>query len=107
MALCLFSYNIGVAQNYHSGAITDKNNQTIEGRVSIDNNSKKVYCKKNGNLKTYNFKDLNGVTLGNDVYSKITFNNIILHSGLKCVSFTFFPSARYLLVTFRKDSIPE
>ncbi len=75
MALCLFSYNIGVAQNYHSGAITDKNNQTIEGRVSINNNSKKVYYKKNGNLKTYNFKDLNSVTLGNDVYSKITFNN--------------------------------
>ena len=43
------------AQFYKSGSITDNNNQTIEGRLSIDNSERKVFLKKDGNTQSYKF----------------------------------------------------
>ncbi len=63
------------AQFYKSGTITDNNNQTIEGRVAIDNSEKKILLKKEGNIQTYNFNGLINVTINGRLYSKINFEN--------------------------------
>lgn len=47
----------------------------MEGRVSIDNDSKKVVYKKSGGSDIYNFTAINNVTIGAANYSKITFDN--------------------------------
>ena len=75
IAFSIFTFNSAVAQNYHSGTITTNNEQTVEGRVSIDNDSKKVVYKKSGGSDIYNFTAINNVTIGAANYSKITFDN--------------------------------
>ena len=46
VAFSIYTFNSTVAQNYHSGTITTNNGLTVEGRVYIDNDSKKVLFKK-------------------------------------------------------------
>jgi hypothetical protein len=75
IAFSIFTFNSAVAQNYHSGTITTNNEQTVEGRVSIDNGSKKVVFKKSGGSAIYNFTTIKNVTIGATGYSKITFDN--------------------------------
>lgn len=75
IAFSIFTFNSAVAQNYHSGTITTNNEQTLEGRVSIDNDSKKVVYKKSGGSDIYNFTAIKNVTIGAANYSKITFDN--------------------------------
>lgn len=75
LTICLFSINNIVAQNYHSGSISTNNQETLEGRVFIDNNSKKILFKNNGNTDFFNFSNIKSVTLGNVSYSKINFEN--------------------------------
>lgn len=75
IAICLFSVNIAFAQYYHSGTITTNNQETLEGRVSIDNISKKVLFKKSGDSDVYNFSSIKNVSLSGVRYSVITFNN--------------------------------
>ena len=75
IAFSIFTFNSAVAQNYHSGTITTNNEQTLEGRVSIDNDSKKVVYKKSGGSEIYNFTAIKNVTIGAANYSKITFDN--------------------------------
>ncbi|MDG2052325.1 MAG: hypothetical protein P8J69_00910 [Flavobacteriaceae bacterium] len=75
IAFSIFIFNTAVAQNYHSGTITTNNQQTLEGRVSIDNDSKKVVYKKSGGSEIYNFTAIKNITIGAANYSKITFDN--------------------------------
>jgi hypothetical protein len=75
IAFSIFIFNNAVAQNYHSGTITTNNQQTLEGRVSIDNDSKKVVYKKSGGSEIYNFTAIKNITIGAANYSKITFDN--------------------------------
>ena len=75
IALSIFTINSAVAQNYHSGTITTINEQTVEGRVSIDNDSKKVLLKKSGDTGIYNFSTIKNVTIGGVNYTNVTFNN--------------------------------
>jgi len=63
------------AQFYKSGTITDNNNQTFEGRLSIDNSENKVYLKKDGSTQTYNFNTISKLTISGRMYSVITFEN--------------------------------
>ena len=71
------------AQFYKSGSITDNNNQTIEGRLSINNSESKVYFKKDGSAQTYNFNSISQVSMSGRIYSKITFeNNVYLAHSL-------------------------
>ncbi|MFT4802225.1 MAG: hypothetical protein ACI93N_002002 [Flavobacteriaceae bacterium] len=71
----LFTINSAIAQNYLSGTITTNNEQTVEGRISINNDSKKALFKKSGNSEIYNFTTIKNVTLGGANYTKITFDN--------------------------------
>lgn len=71
------------AQNYKSGSITDSNNQTTEGRVHIDNSNSTVLFKNEGSSKTISSSSLKEATIGNKVYSKLTFEgNVLLASNL-------------------------
>jgi len=71
------------AQFYKSGTITDNNNQTLEGRISIDNSEKKVLLKKDGSTQSYHFNSITNVTVSGRLYSNITFeNNIFLAHAL-------------------------
>ena len=71
----IYTFNSTVAQNYHSGTITTNNGQTVEGRVYIDNDSKKVLFKKSGGSAIYNFTTIKSTTIGAASYSKINFDN--------------------------------
>ena len=71
----IYTFNSTVAQNYHSGTITTNNGQTVEGRVYIDNDSKKVLFKKSGGSAIYNFTTIKSATIGTANYSKINFDN--------------------------------
>tara|TARA_B100000809_G_C15138598_1_gene531858 strand:+ start:1831 stop:2937 length:1107 start_codon:yes stop_codon:yes gene_type:complete len=75
IAVSIFTVNIAVAQNYHSGTITTNKEQTFEGRVSIDNDSKKVFYKKSEDSDIYNFSTIKNVTIGDVNYTNTTFNN--------------------------------
>jgi hypothetical protein len=75
ITLSIFTFNSAVAQNYHSGTITTNNEQTVEGRVYIDNDSKKVLFKKSGGPAIYNFNTIKSATIGAASYSKIIFDN--------------------------------
>lgn len=75
LILSIFSFNITFAQNYNSGTITTYNQQSVDGRVSIDNNSKKILFKKNGKSDIYNFSNIINVTINDVNYSKISFEN--------------------------------
>ena len=75
IAFSIYAFNSAVAQNYHSGTITTNNEQTVEGRLYIDNDSKKVLLKKSGGSTIYNFTTIKRVTIGTAGYSKIIFDN--------------------------------
>ena len=75
VAFSIYTFNSTVAQNYHSGTITTNNGQTVEGRVYIDNDSKKVLFKKSGGSAIYNFTTIKSATIGAANYSKINFDN--------------------------------
>ena len=75
IVLSILTINVAFAQNYQSGIITKNDKKTIEGRVSIDNNSKNILFKKNNKVKTYDFDFINSITIDKENYSKITFNN--------------------------------
>ncbi len=79
--LVLFCTSVN-AQFYKSGSITDNNNQTIEGRLSIDNSESKVYLKKDGNTQTYSFNSISQITMSGRIYSMMTFedNTYLAHS---------------------------
>ncbi len=63
------------AQYYKTGTITYNNNQTIGGRLFIDNSEKKVFLKKDGRIQSYNFNNITKVTMSGRMYSKINFEN--------------------------------
>jgi hypothetical protein len=71
----IYTFNSTVAQNYHSGTITTNNGENVEGRVYIDNDSKKVLFKKSGGSAIYNFTTIKSATIGAASYSKINFDN--------------------------------
>ncbi len=73
--LSFFTINIALAQNYQTGSITTKDQQSVEGRVAIDNSSKKVFFKKNGESNVYSFSNIEKVEIVGTNYSKIKFNN--------------------------------
>lgn len=75
IAISIVTINIAFAQNYHSGTITTNDQQTVEGRVSIDNYSKKVLNKKSGDSDVFSFSNIKNVTVSGISYSVITFNN--------------------------------
>lgn len=75
VAFSIYTFNSTVAQNYHSGTITTNNGLTVEGRVYIDNDSKKVLFKKSGGSAIYNFTTIKSATIGTASYSKINFDN--------------------------------
>ena len=85
IAFSLFTVNSAVSQNYHSGTITTNNEQPVEGRISIDNDSKKVFYKKSGDSDIYNFTSIKNVTIGDGtiVYPNVTI--IILLLIMKCI----------------------
>ena len=75
MITVVFSVITINAQNYQQGSITTNDNQTFDGRISIDNSSKKVLLKKNGESKTYNFNAINNVIVGNRIYKVFHFKD--------------------------------
>lgn len=78
IVLSIFTFNFANAQNYKSGSITTNDQQTIEGRVVINNTSKKVLFKNNGESKTYSFSDIEKVEISGTSYLKINYNNEVL-----------------------------
>ena len=53
LIITLFCINLSIAQNYQSGVITTSKNTSVKGKISIDNDLKKVYVKYSGDQKNY------------------------------------------------------
>jgi len=75
LLLSLLSFSNAISQNFSNGSITTSKNQVYNGRISIDNASKKVLLKKNGSIQTYIFDAINTVVLNGQTYSIIIFEN--------------------------------
>ena len=75
LIITLFCINLSIAQNYQSGVITTSKNTSVKGKISIDNDLKKVYVKYNGDQKNYQFKEVKSIFINKKLYSKVNFNN--------------------------------
>ena len=75
LIITLFCINLSIAQNYQSGVITTSKNTSVKGKISIDNDLKKVYVKYSGDQKNYQFKEVKSIFINKKLYSKVNFNN--------------------------------
>lgn len=75
LIITLFYINLSIAQNYQSGVITTSKNISVKGKISIDNDLKKVYVKYSGDQKDYQFKEVKSIFINKKLYAKINFKN--------------------------------
>lgn len=75
LIITLFCINLSIAQNYQSGVITTSKNTSVKGKISIDNDLKKVYVKYSGDQKNYQFKEVKSIFINKKLYAKVNFNN--------------------------------
>jgi len=89
------------AQIFKAGTVTNTNNQTIEGRIAINNLEKTLLLKKDGNTRTYSFNNITSATINGRLYSKIDFenNNYLAHQLVQGKASLFdLSNASYLIL---------
>lgn len=66
----IFISTTSIAQNYTKGSIVTTSNETIKGRVLIDYKTQKISLKKDLKESSYNFNQINTITLGTTTLTK-------------------------------------